>query len=376
MSAGCSVPRASGIRGEYGDAIGKERCRADRHGRPRRNSFRRARAQPHANANQPAGFRDKGGVGKTTLTLNIAAALAYLGKKVLLVDSDPQCNLTAYLLEDKVVDNLLDHSDDADGETLWSAVKPIVEATGDILNIAPKELSIANMYLLPGDIRLSDFESELNQLWADCLQRKVKGFRGTAALSSLVNDVSEDLDLDFVFFDSGPNIGPLNRSILLDCDHLIIPAACDVFSVRALKTLGHTLANWIQDWQTILALAPDQVYRLPGRPTVLGFIPQRFRVYRGSAATVQGKFLYQIERHVKSDVVAVLRKIDAGLVDASIPHLLIGEVKDFGTLVTHSQEQGVPVRDVDAGTPEQRGEAQMVFREIAKKIIQRTGRKG
>src|SRR5271169_3213461 len=115
-------------------------------------------------AKRVAIFNHKGGVGKTTLTLNVAAALTYLGKKVLLVDSDPQCNLTSYLLEDKIVDSLLDHSDGPDGETLWSAVKPIVEATGDVFKIRAKELSIDNLFLLPGDIRLSDFESELNQL--------------------------------------------------------------------------------------------------------------------------------------------------------------------------------------------------------------------
>lgn len=121
-------------------------------------------------------FNHKGGVGKTTLTLNIAAAIASLGKQVLLVDSDPQCNLTSYLLEDRVVDNLLDQSDGPNGETLWSAVKPIVEASGDVQNIAPKELSIENLYLLPGDIRLSDFESELNQLWATACNGKSKAF--------------------------------------------------------------------------------------------------------------------------------------------------------------------------------------------------------
>ena len=109
---------------------------------------------------------------------------------------------------------------------------------------------------------------------------------------------------------------------------------------------------------------------------VLGFIPQRFRVYRGSAAAVQAKYLYQIERHVKSDIVSVLRKIDPALADISATQLLIGEVKDFSTLMTHSQEQGVPVRDVEAGTPDQRLEAKTTFRDIAKKIIQRTGRKG
>jgi cellulose biosynthesis protein BcsQ len=317
-------------------------------------------------------FNHKGGVGKTTLTLNIAAAMASLGKQVLLVDSDPQCNLTSYLLADNIVDDLLDHSDGPHGETLWSAVKPIVEASGDVNPIPTKELSIENLYLLPGDIRLSNFESELSQLWIDCVQRKVRGFRGTAALSAVVNDVAEALGIDYVFFDSGPNIGPLNRSILLDCDYLIVPAACDVFSVRALKTLGYTLASWIQDWETITSLAPDGVYSLPGRPALLGYIPQRYRVYRGNLSEVHAKYLHQIEKHVKSDVVAVLREVDPALADASPAQLLIGEVKDFSTLVSHSQEQGVPVSDVNAGTPEQRDEARSVFLKIARKIIQRT----
>jgi cellulose biosynthesis protein BcsQ len=327
-------------------------------------------------AKRIAVFNHKGGVGKTTLTFNIAAALANSGRTVLLVDSDPQCNLTSYLLDDKVVDDLLDNSDKHGGQTLWSALKPIVEADGDVEEIRAKELSIDGLFLLPGDIQLNSFEADLNQHWADCMQRKVKGFRGIAALSAVVNDVAEELDADYVFFDSGPNIGPLNRSILLDCDYIIVPAACDVFSIRALKTLGHTLANWIMDWRAILAIAPDRIYRLPGKPSLLGFIPQRFRVYRGIAASVQAKYIHQIERHVKTDIVAVLREVDPSLVEAvPVTQLSLGEVKDFGTLATRSQEQGVPVRSVDGATDEQRAEARLTFKEIARKIIQRTGRR-
>jgi cellulose biosynthesis protein BcsQ len=75
-------------------------------------------AADRGSAKRIAIFNHKGGVGKTTLTLNIAAALASLGRRVLLVDSDPQCNLTSYVLEGSVVDDLLDNSDTAKGQTI------------------------------------------------------------------------------------------------------------------------------------------------------------------------------------------------------------------------------------------------------------------
>src|SRR5262249_47398113 len=116
-------------------------------------------------------FNHKGGVGKTTLTVNIAAALAKAGKRVLLVDSDPQCNLTAYLVEESVVNDLLDRSDDKDGATLWSSVKPVVEGLGEPRPIPPINVG-PRLFLLPGDVRLAEFEQELNSLWGECFQRK------------------------------------------------------------------------------------------------------------------------------------------------------------------------------------------------------------
>jgi cellulose biosynthesis protein BcsQ len=99
---------------------------------------------------------------------------------------------------------------------------------------------LANVFILPGDIRLSEFEQELSTLWSECFQRRPKGFRGTTALSNLVDYMAGKYEIDFVFYDAGPNIGPLNRVLLLDCDYFMVPVACDLFSIRALKTLGHT----------------------------------------------------------------------------------------------------------------------------------------
>ncbi len=170
--------------------------------------------------------------------------------------------------------------------------------------------------------------------------------------------VANDRKIDYAFYDAGPNIGALNRVILLDCDYFIVPAACDLFSIRALKTLGQTLKRWINDWRTIAELAPPDVRLLTGFPKFLGYIPQRFRVYRGDVAAGYAKYLPQIETHIETDIVAVLKEVDARLAPESVGTRELGEVKDFGTIAAASQSEGVPMKDVKkAGTQIQRDEA-------------------
>ena len=313
-------------------------------------------------------YNHKGGVGKTTLTINLAFALASIGKNVLLVDSDPQCNITSYLIDDLTLDDLLDHSDEDQGETIWSSVKPLVEATGDVKTIEPIKQG-RRLFLLPGDIRLSEFEADLNKFWTECLERRTRGFRGVCGLSILVNQVAQAHDIDYVFYDCGPNIGPLNKVILLDSDYFIVPAACDLFSVRALKTLGHTLAGWIKDWDIIASQAPDGLYLLPGRPKFLGYIPQRFRVYRDEPSSTYRPFFSKIERNVNSEILSVFKKEDPALALRSIRDLRIGEVKDFGPLASAGQSEGRPMWDVSKGSPAQREEARQVFINIAETIV-------
>lgn len=323
-----------------------------------------------ASAKRVAVFNNKGGVGKTTLTINIAAAVVALGKRVLLVDSDPQCNSSAYLVEESVVDDLLDHSDSDAGQTIWSALKPISEGTGDFKSISPIELR-SGFYLLPGDVRLAEFEQELGTLWGECFQRKVRGFRGTSALSSLVNKIAINKKIDYVFYDSGPNIGALNRAILLDCDSYIVPVACDLFSLRAIKTLGQTLSSWIEGWGTITQIAPENTYILPGHPRLIGYIPQRFRVYRGLPSARYAPFISRIERAVQSDLAAVVKRLDPSLAPYNLSQSRIGDVKDFSSLANAAQEEGVAMFETQSGTEDQREAARDAFKSIATKLIER-----
>src|SRR5882672_5830994 len=87
-------------------------------------------------------YNHKGGVGKTTLSVNIGAALAEKGARVLLIDSDPQCNLTSFFLPDAEVDELLDKSEKPSGRTLWTALKPVADGLGRVRPVKPFELHV------------------------------------------------------------------------------------------------------------------------------------------------------------------------------------------------------------------------------------------
>lgn len=314
-------------------------------------------------------FNHKGGVGKTTLSVNMALALGKLGRRVLLVDTDPQCNLTGHFLSEELVDRLLDHADSSDGETIWSAVKPIVLEEGDVKIISPWQLR-DNVFLLPGDIRLAEFENLLPRLWTDALQRRSAGFRGTTALSALVNSVSHHYNIDTIFYDCGPNIGALNRAIVLDSDFLCIPAACDLFSLRAIKAVGQTLSNWITDWSVLKAVAPSGTYLPPGIPRFIGYIPQRFRTYGNQPARAHAQMIRRIETTVQRDIIGLLRQEHPSLVVEGLPAKL-GEVKDFGTLATGAQREGCAIFETTEGIPAQRTQAEDVFRLLAKELLRR-----
>jgi cellulose biosynthesis protein BcsQ len=303
--------------------------------------------------------------------INIAAALASLGKRVLLVDADPQCNLTSYLVEAEVADSWLDNSDSDNGTTIWSALKPFSEGTGDIKSVKASERQ-EGVYLIPGDIQLSQFEQDLNQIWIECFQRKPHGFKGASAISEIVNNVAKEKNIDYVFYDVGPNIGPLNRVILLDCDYFIIPAACDLFSVRALKTLGKSLYTWIDEWITISQLAPNNTSLLPGKPKFLGYILQRFRMYGDAIASQFSSFAMELERKAYSDITEVLRKLDKDLAKGSLSQNKLGQIKDFASLVPFSQAQGLAFFDVDGGDATQKLIAKEEFTSIANNIISLT----
>ena len=314
-------------------------------------------------------FNPKGGVGKTTLTANIAFALAEMGRSVLLVDSDPQCNLTASLLPDEQIDDLLNQSNGSDGQTIWTAVSPVVHDTSVGRLVEPISVE-SNVKLLPGDIRLFEFEELLHDFWKDSLKRRLGALRATASISMLVSQIHRQSPLDYVFYDTGPNIGALNRVLLLDSDFFVVPVTCDLYSVRALATLGKALAKWIFDAETIAAIAPADAELLRSTPAFLGYIPQRFKVYGRSMAAERRFYLREVKNRIHTDISKVLREFSHNLAPPPSVDPILGRFEDMAPLVLAAQREGVAIWESSGGTPSLRATARRTFHGIARRIEQ------
>lgn len=323
-------------------------------------------------------FNNKGGVGKTTITVNLASALAKRGHRVLMVDADPQCNLSAFCLSENQLDGLLEKSEAGGGRsTVWDGIRPIVLGRGDVAEVDVFEI-YPDVLLLAGDVLVSQYEEELPAAWTDSFARKSRGYDVMGALSRLVNKLANDYAAEIVLFDVGPNVGPLNRTVLLDSDYFLAPVGSDLFSLRALGAVGRSLSRWVSDWSTVRSLAPASASKslVEGRPKFVGYVASAYKVKRGGkSAKPHEHWESKIAPRVKQRIVDVLEELGPDM-KVKLPYKL-GEVKHFQSLAADAQKEKLPFADlkgrVNPGHNKQIETAASVFDRIAGGIIAKIG---
>ena len=235
-------------------------------------------------------FNHKGGVGKTTMLFNAAVEMGRLGKRVLMVDFDAQANLTATSVDDDALDAM--YAPDEDGRTVAHAFAPLVGGSGDVFAPEAIEVRDGKVWLVAGDLRLSEFEAILPSAWTEALAGNERGFRVTSASYRLIREVAESVNADYVFVDLGPNVGALNRAVLLGSDYMLIPMAADLFSIRALPSVGNSVDTWVRQWKTAKSVAPRLTFDVQkGLPKVLGYVSQQFNIYRGEATMAFSRWI-------------------------------------------------------------------------------------
>jgi len=156
-------------------------------------------------------INQKGGVGKTTTTVNLGAAIARQGFRVLLLDMDPQANLTVHV----------DKRPDLESHTLTSL---LVEDAP--LQDLVQPTSIANLFVVPSDTSLAGVEQVLaNRIGRETILREaLDAFPGAK-------------DFDFVLFDCPPSLGVLSANALVAADHVVIPMQAEYLSLQGMAKL-------------------------------------------------------------------------------------------------------------------------------------------
>jgi chromosome partitioning protein len=161
----------------------------------------------------------KGGVGKTTVTRELSACCALRGFQTLVIDCDPQGNLTQSWVDPDVYEATLSHVLIEPESTGGRKAEPLPLAQTIV------ETPLQNLDLVPADIRLARFELQPDYL--------------THRLKNQLGDLDDQYDL--VFLDCPPQLGKLLTAALYSADYVIVPCSSDAMGLSGLADLGYTV---------------------------------------------------------------------------------------------------------------------------------------
>jgi cellulose biosynthesis protein BcsQ len=336
-------------------------------------------------------FNHKGGVSKTTTSFNLAWKMAERGHRVVVADTDPQCNLTGLVLGFKGPSELetfyIEHPDRNIHAGLAPAFesRPVPITAVDCVEVKDRP----GMLLLPGNIRLSEYETTLGI--AQELSGSIQALQNLpGSIAHLLDVTASAHDAEYVVIDMSPGLGAINQNLLATSNFFIVPTAPDFFSVMAIDSLARVVPRWHR-WAlqaAELEILRDAAYPFPTPNTkFLGAIVQNFRPRGGAPATSFQRWINELGDGIKQRLVPAIgtagqlletSQYQAAGVDADT--LIMVQIPDFNSLVALSQDVQKPVFALDAedtgrsgvvleGTLRNREQFNSLFEQLADQVL-------
>jgi len=305
-------------------------------------------------------FNHKGGVSKTTTAFNLGWVLADMGKKVLIIDLDSQCNLTGLVLGYNAVDET--HMEAFYESRSNLTMRPIVSALID--GVPPDRFveqdrgqviptAHENLFLLPGHIDTSELDSQIS-----VALKIAPGIPATrnipASLPKTLQLISEKVAADYTIYDLSPNIGGLNEVMLMSSDYFVVPTSPDYFCLQSVTSLEKTIPKWhaeIENFKQVNRFEGSS-YPIKNRPRFLGTIQQRYRPRHDKPGKSFQNWIDTIRESINGRFVPALEKIDCVTEESVIKDVLSGTelspydlayISDFNSLIAISQQLSKPI---------------------------------
>jgi chromosome partitioning protein len=286
----------------------------------------------------------KGGVGKTTLTANLAAKLGAWGKRVLLLDMDAQCSLTFSFVtpdewqrslggtkttEDKTIKRWFDGISDDDlrtptfNELIISDLKvnQHLGSSHGRIDLIPSHLGLINV-----DLDLAYMLTGVPPGRVDKQRSRVYG-----KLRSHLGDYAKQAEYDFVLIDCPPNFNIVTKNAIVASDGILIPAKPDYLSTLGIDYL-------VRNYGTLL----DEFNKDSGgsgiRPEILGVVFTMVQFYGGEPISAQRDYMHPSDVPVFSSLVRENKTIFADAPENGVPVVLTGHREGtYGTIVTEME---------------------------------------
>ena len=319
-------------------------------------------------------FNHKGGVGKTTIAHNLGVSLTKQGKNVLLIDADPQMNLTSSVL------GLADNVEYAEkNESIWNTVrKEYTKITTYLDDYIKKDIkltpSVVKLYtyepekqdhlfennnrgklnLLLGDIQLFELESLLSNIVTS------KANRGDTTVYSIEKAIRElGKNHDFIIIDTSPSASSiLNGVLVMMSDYFLCPVFPNFFSLQAIDNLYTVLKNWIFLLEDFKVTTNYQ--GLSFKPKFLGIIVSSLKRYENETDKLITKYAVQWKNSLNKSISNFYKEIYDNPTKRTVTEsefveifpdrkpFIIEEVCDFtGQIKSVAEKSGYPVVDLN-----------------------------
>lgn len=299
-------------------------------------------------------FNHKGGVSKTTTTFHLGWMMASLGKRVLLIDADPQCNLTGLSLGLEDYDSLLKFYDSRENNDIYNSLAGFFGFEDKSINldagVSTQKTGHAGLNILPGHISFSKFDLQLaTALTSSASLPILKPLLGS--MNKLIRHTAVKGNFDIVLIDMSPSISATNMCVFMASDYFIIPTSPDFYCYQAIDSLAEVLPEWSRKMSEF----KDGITLPKENPKMLGVVSQNYRTYssdkkENDMSKAFKKWADKIKMITNKTLVPSLKQANMVIseknfkefVSADLPYNL-ANIRNFNSLIPISQRLSKPM---------------------------------